>query len=70
MNFYEWAKIRMVHTDSSSAREHNSVNNFSCTTKQRQKKGKGNILTSYTAMFTLTIKMLFKHESRVHIPIM
>lgn len=40
MNFYEWAKIRMVHTDSSSAREHNSVNNFSCTTSKDKKKGK------------------------------
>lgn len=40
MNFYEWAKIRMVHTDSSSAREHNSVNNFFLHYKQRQKKEK------------------------------
>lgn len=38
MNFYEWAKIRMVHTDSSSAREHNSVNNFSCTTSKDKKR--------------------------------
>lgn len=37
MNFYEWAKIRMVHTDSSSAREHNSVN-FSCTTSKDKKR--------------------------------